>query len=269
MKGPEKHLSPVSPPEYYDLGSYHRPITTSSEETQTWFDRGLIWVFSFNHEEAAKCFEKAIAHDEECAMAYWGLAYALGPNYNKPWDVFDEQEKTTNIRRTHVAAGEAKKFSSAALPVERAFIDAIQSRYPQEWPAQDFSLWNKRYAEAMKSVYKEFSEDLDVAALYADALMNLTPWALWDMRTGEPTPASRALEAKDVLDRALSREDGLYHPGLLHSYIHLMEMSGKPEAALTIADSLRDLVPDAGHLRHMPSRKSHIYHDQFLSLQAY
>jgi tetratricopeptide (TPR) repeat protein len=168
MKGPDKHLSLVSPPEYYDLGSYHRPISTSSEDAQTWFDRGLIWVFGFNHEEAAKCFEKDIAQDEECAMAYWGLAYALGPNYNKPWDVFDEQEKTTNLKRTHIAAGQGKTYSTSASPVECALINAILSRYPQELPAEDFSLWNKQYAEAMESVYKEFSEDLDVAALYAD-----------------------------------------------------------------------------------------------------
>ena len=190
-------------------------------------------------------------------MAYWGLAYALGPNYNKPWEVFDEEEKTTNLKRTHVAAGQAKSNSASAQPVERALIEAIQSRYPQEWPAEDFSIWNKQYAEAMESVYREFSDDLDVAALYADALMNLTPWALWDLRTGDPTPESRAVEAKHILDRALAKDYGLQHPGILHLYIHLMEMSGEPESALTIADRLRDLVPDAGHLRHMPSRKSH------------
>jgi tetratricopeptide (TPR) repeat protein len=256
MKGSEKQAS-FSPSDYYDLGSYHRPVTTNSNDCQTWFDRGLIWVYGFNHEEAAECFEKAIEADEGCAMAYWGLAYALGPNYNKPWEVFDEEEKTTNLKRTHVAAGQAKSNSASAQPVERALIEAIQSRYPQEWPAEDFSIWNKQYAEAMESVYRDFSDDLDVAALYADALMNLTPWALWDLRTGDPTPESRAVEAKHVLDISLAKEDGIQHPGLLHLYIHLMEMSGKPESALTIADRLRDLVPDVGHLRHMPSRKSH------------
>ncbi|KAH8794945.1 TPR domain protein [Hyaloscypha finlandica] len=241
------------PPKYFDLGTYHRPITTTSEEAQTWFDRGLIWVYGFNHEEAAKCFEKAIAADEGCTMAYWGLAYALGPNYNKPWDVFDEHERTANLKRTHIAARQAEALSAPAEPVERALIHAIQSRYPQERTTEDFSLWNKKYAEAMESVYEKFSDDLDVAALYADALMNLTPWALWDIRTGEPTPGSRVLEAKQVLDQGIATGDGFKHPGLLHSYIHLMEMSSTPEKALTIADCLRDLVPDAGHLRHMPS----------------
>jgi tetratricopeptide (TPR) repeat protein len=256
MKDPAKQSS-LSPLTYFDLGSYHRPITTSSEDAQTWFDRGLIWVYGFNHEEAAKCFEKAIAADTDCAMAYWGLAYALGPNYNKPWDVFDELERTTNLKRTNAAARQAEKLSTTARPQERALIRAIQSRYPQERPAEDFSMWNKQYAEAMESVYKEFSSDIDIAALYADALMNLTAWALWDIRTGEPTAGSRVLEAKQVLDDGIATEDGFKHPGLLHSYIHLMEMSSTPEKALTIADRLRDLVPDAGHLRHMPSRKPH------------
>ncbi|KAE9363790.1 TPR domain protein [Stipitochalara longipes BDJ] len=252
MKGPQKQSS-LSTLLYYDLGSYHRAITTSSADAQTWFDRGLIWIYGFNHEEAAKCFEKAVAADEGCAMAYWGLAYALGPNYNKPRDAFDEEEKTTNLKRTHDAARKAKTLAVAASPVERALVTALQSRYPQKMPTTDFSLWNKQYAKAMEPVYKDFSEDVDVATLYADALMNLTPWALWDRRTGEPTPGSRVLEAKEVLEHALSGEAGLRHPGLLHCYIHLMEMSSTPEKALTIADRLPALVPDAGHLLHMPS----------------
>lgn len=255
MTGPQMQSSLLLT-KYFDLGSYHRPITTSSEDAQIWFDRGLVWVYGFNHEEAAKCFEKAITADEGCAMAYWGLAYALGPNYNKQWDVFDEKERTANLKRTNAASRQAKALSATALPAERALIDAIQSRYPQEWPAKDFSLWNKQYARSMESVYGEFADDIDVAALFADALMNLTPWALWDIRSGKPTAGSRVLEAKEVLDRALAAENGRRHPSLLHCYIHLMEMSSTPEKALTIADCLRDLVPDAGHLRHMPSRKS-------------
>jgi hypothetical protein len=136
MKSPEKQ-SALSPPPYFDLGIYHRLITTGSEDAQTWFDRGLIWIYGFNHEEAAKCFEKAIAADEGCAMAHWGLALALGPNYNKPWDAFDQEEKTINLKRTHDAAMKAKKLAASALPVERALINALQSRYPQEIPTPD------------------------------------------------------------------------------------------------------------------------------------
>jgi len=254
MNSRQKQSSPVfSQKEYYDLGSFHRPITTGSEDAQTWFDRGLVWTYAFNHEEAAKCFEKAIANDPGCAMAYWGLAYSLGPNYNKPWDVFDDQDMAMSVNRTHLAAAQAKANSATALPVERALIDALQFRYPQEWPATDFSVWNQQYAEAMKSVSRDFSNDLDIATLYADALMNLTPWQLWDLPSGQPAAGARTMEAKEVLDRALSMENGLRHAGILHLYIHLMEMSGMPETALTVADHLRGLVPDAGHLNHMPT----------------
>ncbi|KAH8669714.1 TPR domain protein [Tricladium varicosporioides] len=251
---------PHSPPslvssndEYYNLGAYHRPITTTNSEAQTWFDRGLIWTYAFNHEEAATCFEHAISHDPSCAMAYWGLAYTLGPNYNKPWEVFDSEDLATSITRTHRAAAQAKEHAVTASPVEKALIDALQFRYPEEKPAKDFSIWNRKYMEAMQNTYRGFSDDLDVSTLYADALMNLTPWALWDLTTGQPSSDARTLEAKSVLDRALSSPGGVQHPGLLHLYIHLMEMSPSPESALTLADNLRGLVPDSGHLNHMPS----------------
>jgi tetratricopeptide (TPR) repeat protein len=113
--------------------------------------------------------------------------------------------------------------------------------------------WNAGYADAMREVYRAYPDDVDVAALFADALMNLTPWALWDTATGKPADGSGTAEAKAVLERALARADGRAHPGILHFYIHLMEMSARPEDALHAAELLRDLVPDAGHLRHMPT----------------
>ncbi|KAE8146778.1 hypothetical protein BDV25DRAFT_161742 [Aspergillus avenaceus] len=242
-----------SPDPYYNLGSFHRPVTAATPETQTWFDRGLIWTYAFNHEEAVHCFEQAIAHDSGCAMAYWGLSYALGPNYNKPWQFFDQHELKLTVQRTHRAADNARKHASTASPVELALIQALQHRYPQEQPLGDCSSWNQGYADAMQSVYQQFSNDLDVATLYADSLMNLTPWELWDLHTGQPASAARTLEIKDVLDRALAQDGALCHPGLLHMYIHLMEMSEVPEKALRVADNLRGLVPDAGHLNHMPT----------------
>lgn len=235
----------------YDLGSFHRPVTTGSQDAQIWFDRGLVWCYGFNHEESAKCFERAIAIDPNCAMAYWGLAYALGPNYNKPWDAFDSQERKLTLDRARQAAGQARE--RASTPVESSIVDTLQYRYPQDPKTQNWAIWNEKYADALGSVYRRFADDLDVATLYGDALMNLTPWDLWDIRTGRPNPSSRALEAKDVLDRALKQDHAYTHPGILHLYIHLMEMSSTPELALRPADHLRGLVPDAGHLNHMPT----------------
>ncbi|MFJ9543227.1 hypothetical protein ACIRPX_39150 [Streptomyces sp. NPDC101225] len=240
---------------YFDLGSHGRRVTTSSAEAQTWFDRGLNWSYAFNHEEAVRCFEAAAAADPGCAMAEWGVAYALGPNYNKPWEFFDEKDLTRTVERTHAAVRRAHARAAGATPVEQALIGALAARYPQERaPAVEVcSVWNTAYAERMREVHRQAPGDLDVCALYADALMNLTPWQLWDLRTGTPAPGARTTEARAVLEPALATEAGTRHPGLLHMYIHLMEMSPTPEAALFAGDRLRGLVPDAGHLQHMPS----------------
>ncbi|WP_338682510.1 hypothetical protein QD712_10075 [Streptomyces acidiscabies] len=239
--------------EYYDLGSYGRIVTTSSAEAQKWFDRGLVWTYAFHHEEAVACFEEAVRADPECAMAHWGIAYALGPNYNKPWEFFDDQDLARTVRRTHEAVERAVERAARSRPVERALIGALRARYPRAQAAEDCSVWNHAYADAMEAVYALAPDDLDVAALYAEALMNLTPWQLWDLRTGEPAHGARTREARDVLERALAADPEGAHPGLPHLYVHLMEMSPTPEAALTVADRLRGLVPDAGHLLHMPS----------------
>ncbi|KAI0486724.1 TPR domain protein [Xylaria cf. heliscus] len=240
---------------YYHLGSYRRTISTENAEALEWFNRGLIWSYAFNHEESVKCFERAIEKDSKCCMAYWGLAYSLGPNYNKPWEFFDAAELEATVQRTHQAVEHARSLAAAhnVSPIERAFVNALQSRYPQGHAGQDCSIWNEGYALAMGEVYREFSDDLDMTALYADALMNLTPWQLWDLKTGEPASGARTLEVKMILEQAMAQEGGSRHPGLLHLYIHLMEMSPTPESALEAANTLRDLVPHAGHLNHMPT----------------
>ncbi|MEV0174589.1 hypothetical protein AB0I00_26160 [Streptomyces sp. NPDC050803] len=238
----------------YDLGSHSRPVTTGSPEAQRWFDRGLVWTYAFHHEEAVACFEAAAAADPDCAMAHWGIAYALGPNYNKPWEFFDDEDLARTVQRTHAAVELAhEKAKAGATPVEQALISALRDRYPQAEAVEDCSVWNEPYAEAMRAVHELAPHDPDIAALYADALMNLTPWQLWDLRTGQPAEGARTTEAKTVLDAALATDAGTRHPGVLHFYIHLMEMSPTPEAALPVGDRLRGLVPDAGHLQHMPS----------------
>ncbi len=242
--------------DYYDLGTYGRTVSTSSADAQLWFDRGLAWCYGYNHEESVRCFERAVEHDRDCAMAHWGIAYAAGPNYNKAWEAFDEADLERSVRTAFVAARRAQSLAATATPVERSLIEAVQHRYPSEVAAPDCSLWNDEYAAAMRDVYGRFPDDYDVATLFAEALMNRTPWQLWDLKTGEPADGADTLEAIRVLERGLAeveRAGDEPHPGLLHMYIHLMEMSPHPECALRAGDQLRDLVPDAGHLRHMPT----------------
>jgi tetratricopeptide (TPR) repeat protein len=237
----------------FDLGSFRRDTSTSSREAQAWFDRGLLWCYAFNHEEAISCFERAIAADDQYALAHWGLAYAAGPNYNKPWDAFDEVDLRSSLRRAYEATRRAFELAARSPQVERDLITALGERYPDPEPSADLGQWTAAYARAMGDVYTAHSEDLDIAALYADALLNVTAWALWDLSSGEPADGAHTLEARRVLESAMSQPGGMTHPGLLHFYIHLMEMSPTPEAALPAANALRGLAPDAGHLLHMPS----------------
>jgi tetratricopeptide (TPR) repeat protein len=244
--------------DYYDLGSYSRPVTTDSTEAQLWFDRGLLWCYAFNHEESIRCFRKAVEQDSGCAMAYWGLAYAFGPNYNKKWEDFAEDELKEALAASRQAAESALSLIDNAAPVEQALIRAIERRCQSSQLVSNDELcaWNDAYSAAMRDVYASFPNDLDVIALFAEAMINRTAWKLWDLKTGEPAQGADKLEAVAVLERALkSIEDrsDAPHPGLLHFYIHTMEMSQHPERALRAADALRELVPDAGHLLHMPS----------------
>lgn len=240
--------------QYFELGTYSRPVTTISDDAQVWFDRGLIWTYGFNHEEAVRCFERATEIDPECAMAFWGIAYSLGPNYNKPWDDFDETDLTSTIARAFLATHEAVRLAAKnATPVERALINTLPSRYPSREPSPDVSIWNLDYVDALGRVYRDHRGDLDIATLYADALMLLTPWALWDQATGEPAAGSRTIEAIDVLETAMQSPAADGHPGVLHMYVHLMEMSPNPERAMAAGEKLALTTSDAGHLVHMLS----------------
>ena len=238
---------------HFDLGGYSRTVTTDSEAAQVWFDRGLNWTYAFNHEEAIKCFEKALEHDPECAMAKWGIAYAAGPNYNKPWELFDEIDLNETVALTYATTQEAIALSEAATPFEQDLIGTLAARYPAAEPVEDSMVWNDYHADAMREVYQQYSDDLDVAALFAESLMNRTPWKMWNLQTGEPADDADTVEAAEVLEKALGNPDGWTHPGVLHLYVHLMEMSPHPEKALRAGDALRDLVPDGGHLKHMPT----------------
>jgi len=236
--------------DYFDLGSYSRP-TSTIPVAQTWFDRGLVWLFAYNHEEAIVCFENALEADPTCALAHWGIAYAIGPNYNKPWEFFTPDEKGPALALAH-AALKAGLALEDAKPVERALIEALVSRYPTDPEIEDYQPFNDGFSAAMKPVYEANQDDLDIACIYAEAMMNRTPWQLWDFHKGVPNPEASTVEAMAVLERAFDQTLGAWdHPGLLHMYVHLMEMSPHPERALRHGDRLKDLVPDAGHLVHM------------------
>ena len=245
-------------PYNYDLGSHQRAITTDNAEAQQWFDRGLIWIYGFDLEMAGRCFREAIALDDNCAMAYWGLAYSSGIYYNKPWHRMQKDELEQKLALTYETSRAALERCGHATVVEKMMIEALLARYqsPTTVPTEQYHRWDDDYATEMRKVYVAFPDDDDVCALHAEALMTRTPWALWDLRSGEPAANASTLEAIDVLETAMQRieADGADpHAGMLHMYIHVMEMSPTPEKALRACDQLRRLVPDSGHLCHMPS----------------
>ncbi|NOD83247.1 tetratricopeptide repeat protein [Ruegeria sp. HKCCD6119] len=240
--------------EYYDLGSYSCPVTTSVPEAQLWFDRGLNWTYGYNHEEAVVCFQRAAEHDPQCAMAYWGVAYAAGPNYNLPWDLQDERGHRKALALAYDAMQNALRLTDGCTPVEQALIRALPARYPQRDPVEDMHRWDHDFAEAMRAAFAAHRDHADLRAIYVEALLNLTPWKMWDLKTGQPAEGAATLEAQEALEWAIANDPAaMSHPGLLHLYVHLMEMSPTPEKALKAGDVLRTLVPDAGHLVHMPT----------------
>jgi tetratricopeptide (TPR) repeat protein len=239
--------------DYFDLGLYRRRVSTKSQEAQLWFDRGLLWCFGYNHDESVACFERAVKADPDLAIAYWGIAYASGCNYNKPWEAFDEDDALRSVTRAFEATQNALAKIDQASEAEAALIRALKHRYPSAVPAGDMNTWNDDFANAMREVYRAYPDDHDVVTLFCEAIMNRTPWALWDLKTGNVADGADTEEAVEVLERALAQDGAMQHPGLLHIYVHLMEMSPHPERALKAGDALRGLVPDAGHLNHMPT----------------
>lgn len=240
--------------EYYDLGTYGRAITTDSPDAQLWFDRGLNWTYAYNHGEAIECFRKAAEADPACAMAWWGVAYAAGPNYNLPWHLYDPAGRAQALATAYDAMKEALARAPRLTPVERLLIEALRARYPQREPVDDMMPWNADFTEAMREIYHAHPTDLEIITVFAEAIMNETPWLMWDLRSGRPREGAGTEEAMTVLESAMRDLPECWdHPGLLHLYVHLMEMSPFPQKAMRAADRLREIMPDAGHLVHMPT----------------
>jgi len=224
------------------MGDHHFEITTTSEEAQQFFDQALVLAYGFNHAEAARSFRQAIELDPECAMCHWGLSLALGPNINSTMD-------PAHLPEAYQAMTVAVGLAPTATPREKAYIDALFERYLPEWN-DDRSALDAAYAEAMRDVYENFPQDPDAGALYAEALMDTTPWDYW-LEDGEPKAVTAEFLA--VLEDVLAKDPD--HPGAHHFYIHAVE-AVHPEKGVTSAEKLAGLVPGAGHLVHMPS---HIY----------
>jgi len=235
---PPIHNAPL----FSDLGDYSFPISTRFPLAQRYFDQGLILAYGFNHAEAARSFRAVTEIDPNAAMGYWGLALVLGPNINAPMDAQTVNEAWQAVQKALSLIGQASDR-------EQAYIQALAQRYSPDAIAERRPL-DLAYAQAMGEVAQRYVEDLDAATLYAEALMDTTPWDYWQ-DNGDPKPAGKIII--DTLEDVLAKNPK--HPGANHFYIHAVEKE-RPELGTGAADRLWHLVPGAGHLVHMPS---HIY----------
>lgn len=241
----------------FDLGSHTKRIRTPSRDAQKYFNLGLNWCYGFNHEEAVKCFTKALTYDPKCVMAHWGVAYAAGPFYNNLWRQHSHEEASHTTQLCHQSVLSARCHYANAAPQEIQLVEALSCRFQKPYvvSGEEFDRWDDDYANAMRRVYYKFKDDHDVAALFAEALITRTAWKLWNVSTGEPTEGADTLEAMEVIERSIALNHAAgksQHPAILHLHIHVTEMSNEPERAKESADALGTLCPDAGHLNHMP-----------------
>ena len=225
------------------LGDWHHPVSTKNKEAQEFFDQGLRLIYAFNHDEAARSFHKAAELDSSLAIAYWGVAEAVGPNYNDP-------ASEDRFKEAHAAIQKAVDLSGGASASEKAYIAAMAKRFPPD-PKADLRKAAEEYHDAMREVVKNYPDDLDAATLFAEAGMDLHPWGLWHQ---DGTPLAGTEEIVATIESVIRREPN--HLGAVHYYIHAVEASNSPERALAGANRLASLAPEAGHIVHMPA---HVY----------
>ena len=225
------------------LGDWRHPVSTKNAQAQAFFDQGLRLIYAFNHDEAARSFQRAAGLDPKLAMAYWGIAEAVGPNYNDP-------ASEDRFVQAHQAIEKAASLAEGASESDQAYIAALAKRFPAD-PKSDLHAAAEEYRDAMREVSKKFPDDLDAATLFAEAGMNLHPWGLWHV-DGSPEAGTEEIVA--TLESVMRREPN--HLGAIHYYIHAVEASNSPERALAGANRLAQLAPAAGHIVHMPA---HIY----------
>ena len=233
------------------MGDLHFAVTTKNEMAQRFFNQGLVLSYAFNHKEAERAFRETARLDPDCAMAYWGAALVLGPNINAAMD-------NAENAKAYAALQKALSLAPAASAKEQAFINALSQRYV-ETPPESRAALDEAYANAMREVSQKYPDDADAAALFAEAAMDLHPWKYWE-KDGSPKPWTP--EIVSTIENALQKWP--QHPGLNHFYIHAVEASAEPGRAMASAELLRDLVPAAGHLVHMPAHifiRTGRYHD--------
>jgi len=228
------------------MGEHTHPVTAASDRVQLFFDQGLNLTFGFNHAEAIRAFQETARLDPNCAMAYWGMALAYGPNINS-------RMGPENAKKAYEAIQKAVSLKPLVSQQERDYIDALARRYSDDEDVDQHEM-DKAYASAMAELSRKYPDDLDVATLHAASIMNVNPWPGHEYWSKDGTPREGSTEFVAILESVIARD--IRHPGANHYYIHAVEASPVPELAVPSADRLEELMPGVGHMVHMPS---HVY----------
>ena len=239
-----------------NIGDYSVPVTTTSVHSQMFFNQGIIMANGFNHAEAERSFREAVRQDSTFAMGYWGIAYVLGPNLNST----SNMGMISDIRN---AVRKAVAYSENASPWEKAVIQAIQVKFPEDTLRTDA----EAFSASMKQAHLQFPENSFVATLYAESIINLHPWDYYTRKGGEPRPWTP--EIVSLLEKVIAIDTK--NPLANHLYLHATEAGPDLTQALVSAERLKTLVPSAGHLVHMPSHiyiNTGDYHEGSLSNEA-
>ena len=236
------HSGAAKTPLLDNLGTHTHKITTSSAEAQAYFDQGYRQLFNFNHAAAIAAFQEALKRDANCAMCWWGIAFAHGPNINMPM-------MPDAVAPANEAIANAQRLASGASAAEQDYIAALAKRYSTD-PKADRAGLDKAFAAAMRAVARKYPADLDAQTLYAESLMDTSPWDYW---ANDTTPKAGLEELVPTIEAVLKKAPS--HPGAIHLYIHAVEKTN-PKRAEKSADRLAALMPGAGHIVHMPT---HIY----------
>jgi len=240
------------------LGNHHFAISSKVPEVARWFDQGLMLAYGFNHDAAERSFLRAAELDPDCAMCWWGAALVLGPHVNSKMDPGNDAKAWERLQR-------ARALAAKATPRERAWIEALASRYA-EHPPEDRKALDEAWAQATGKLARDWPDDLDAATFHAEAMMDTQPWDYYDAQS---RPKGHTAEIVSTLESVLRRQPD--HAGALHLYVHAVEASADPQRGAIAADKLRTLIPASGHLVHMPA---HIYsrvgrwHDAVLANQV-
>ena len=236
---------------YGDIsGQYHREIDSHSTLSQALFDQGMLHTYGFNTVEGIRNFKACIEEDPMCAMCHWGVAYANGPNINtdvsNAMAVDGKRSIQTAIELMNLKHNEELKNIKTGRNISeenKALIVAQEKEFSyqsiEEWMKKKQQFYDLRYMRSMKEANAAFVDDIDIAVMFAESILNLSPWQYYkpDLdRSSTQYKGHKSQKIKELTDSMKSAlivlrnaiDRSPLHPLALHLWIHVTESSSYP-----------------------------------------